>query len=249
MEWVEHYLKIGVKKLYLYDNGFGDEEHLVDVLTQYIADGSVEVIDWRDRKNQQCASYEDCYTRHGGEYAWMGFFDFDELLNIGTRRILPTTLQMYTAADCVLVNWRIFTDKTTKHGQGMRERFKMIMEPGRCVKYYFPENNHVKAIVRGGIKGLQWRKTPHVPSAPALNCVNGRGDAVGQTPFCDYDYGMMWLDHYTTKTAEEFVAKVKRGFPCGDRYTAQYRRNAVEYFFKINERTPEKEAVLAELAQ
>ena len=54
------------------------------------------------------------------------------------------------------------------------------------------------------------------------------------------------LDHYTTKTAEEFVEKVKRGFPLMEPYNTTYRKHAVEYFFAINERTEEKEKILAE---
>ena len=230
--FVERYLKLGVKKIFLYDNGFGDEEHLSDV----VKDKKVEIIDWRDRKNQQCLAYEDCYQKHGKDYAWIGFFDFDELLNLGRKKNLPKLLETYAHADAVLVNWKIIRDDGTP------------MEPTKCVKYDFPENDHVKAFVRGGLNGKLWKQsTPHIPFAQQLKCVNSIGMDIEQKPFTPYDFSVMYLEHYTTRTAEEFVAKVKRGFPCGESYTENYRKNAVEYFFKINERTPEKEAVLAEL--
>jgi hypothetical protein len=231
VDFVEHYMKMGVKKIYLYDNGFGDEERLSEVVN----DKKVEIIDWRDRKNQQCAAYEDCYQKHGDEYAWIGFFDFDELLNICTKRNLPKLMDAYSHADAVLVNWKIIKDDGKP------------MEPTKCVKYDFPEDNHIKAFVRGGIKGLRWGATPHVPTAPALHCVNNRGVDVAQKPFTPYDFNVMWLDHYTTRSADEFVQKVRRGFPCGEAYTIGYRQKAVEYFFKINERTKEKEKILEKL--
>jgi hypothetical protein len=57
-------------------------------------------------------------------------------------------------------------------------------------------------------------------------------------------YEVAWVNHYHTKTAEEFLEKMRRGFPNGDQYTADYRKKAIDYFFAINERTEEKEAIL-----
>lgn len=232
--FVAHYQKLGVKKIFLYDNGFSGEERLSDVLK----DANVEIIDWRNRQNEQCQAYNDCYQRHGHEYAWIGFFDFDEMLNIGKRKSLPKLMDGYKDADAVLINWRIIRD----NGE--------MLPPETCVKYNRPESDHVKALVRGGLRGqLFGHQQPHIPTAQPLKCVNPSGVKVKQEPLVKYDFAVMTLDHYTTRTAEEFLQKVKRGFPCGDRYTADYRRNAVDYFFKINERTPEKEAILAQLSE
>ena len=228
-EFVAHYLKMGVKKIFLYDNGFGDEERLSEVVN----DKKVDIIDWRNRKNEQTAAYQDCYEKHGHEFAWIGFFDFDEYLNIGKKKSLPKLMEAYGDADAVLVNWCIIRDDGS------------VMPPATCVKYDCPEDNHIKSFVRGGLFGTLWAgNQPHIPTAQALRCVNPSGVAVKQDAFTDYDFTVMVLDHLTTRTAEEFVQKVQRGFPCGDRYTEGYRKNAVEYFFKINERTAEKERIL-----
>jgi len=228
-EWAKHYLDIGVKRIFVYDNGFGDDEHLADVLGDM---KQVEIIDWRDRKNGQNAAYDDCYQKHGNDYAWIGFFDFDEYLNIGTKKSLPILMKTYGDVDAVLVNWRIIRDDGTP------------MPTETYVKYEFPEDDHIKTFVRGGINGICWGKTPHVPSVPMMKCMNTRGEYVEQKPFVKFELSPMWLDHHTTRTAEEFVEKVKRGFPCHDAYTENYRHKAVEYFFKINERTEEKEKKL-----
>jgi hypothetical protein len=53
------------------------------------------------------------------------------------------------------------------------------------------------------------------------------------------------VDHYDTKTADEYInVKWARGTCCGDVYTNGKRKTCVEYFFGINERTPEKEEIL-----
>ena len=53
------------------------------------------------------------------------------------------------------------------------------------------------------------------------------------------------LLHYNTKTAEEWLEKVSRGWAdvTGLSYK-QRKEHAIEYFFSINERTAEKEAML-----
>ena len=248
VEWVEHYLKLEVKKIYIYDNGFKGEEHVADVLGKYIQKGQVDIVDWRDRNYMQNEAYNDCYAKHGNEYAWIGFFDFDEFLNIGKKKSLPTLMKTYGDADAVLVNWRIFTDSGRTHydAEGVKKRFTVPMKPDTHVKYDFPENNHIKSFVRGGIVGLKFHMQPHVPHSPQLKCVNANKGKVSQKPFTEYDPSVMVLDHYTTKTAEEFVEKVKRGFPLMEPYNTTYRKHAVEYFFAINERTEEKEKILAE---
>ena len=66
-EWVEHYHKIGAKKIFIYDNYQGDEERLADVLQPYIKKGLVELIDVGNRPDMQMKSYDHCYRLHGHE--------------------------------------------------------------------------------------------------------------------------------------------------------------------------------------
>ena len=83
-EFVKYYVDLGFDKIFIYDNNFGQEEHFEDVLEMEIAAGQVEVIDYRDIPNAQKAAYNDCYLKHGDEYEWIAFFDFDEFLTIGS---------------------------------------------------------------------------------------------------------------------------------------------------------------------
>jgi hypothetical protein len=77
--------------------------------------------------------------------------------------------------------------------------------------------------------------------------VNSNGERVKLSAFTPFQHRYAWIDHYHTKTAEEFLGKCRRGFPLGAHYEETYRRQAVDFFFKINERTPEKEAVLRDI--
>jgi hypothetical protein len=104
----------------------------------------------------------------------------------------------------------------------------------------------VKCFIRGGIDGIKFESQPHMPVSPSLKVVNVKGEPVKQYPTMQPVYTGAWVNHYHTKSAEEFVEKVRRGFPNGDKYTEDYRRKAIDYFFAINVRTPEKEIILNE---
>lgn len=246
VEWVEHYKKLGVSRIFVYDNWFGDETPLADTLKDYVAEGFVEVIPVPDKPAAQCKAYEDCYRKHGNEYAWIGFLDFDEYLRWNGRAKIGKMFSKYNDADCVLVNWRIMTDSGLVHydPRPLKERFTEIMPLDTKVKYDFPENNHVKCFVRGGLGDIHFAKNPHSPS-DSIRCVNSEGKRVPCSAFTPYTHKVMRIDHYWTKTADEWrTNKLARGFASGRTYIENFMKKQEEYFFKVNERTPEKEAVI-----
>ena len=248
-EWVEHYHKIGAKKIFIYDNYQGDEERLADVLQPYIKKGWVELIDVGNRPDMQMKSYDHCYRLHGYEYAWSGFVDFYERLRTKSGEKLPKALAHYKDGDQLLVNWRIMTDNglTFYDPRPMEERFTTPMPIDKPVKYARPENEHVKCFIRGGLDEVKFTPThnPHCADNPKMKCINPSGQEVKQGAFAPIDHSVMWLDHYFTKTAEEWMqVKLSRGYHSLEKRTAEIISHQEERFFAINERTPEKEAIL-----
>lgn len=152
----------------------------------------------------------------------------------------------YTDCDCVLVNWRLMTDNGLVHydPRPLKERFTEIMPLDTKVKYDFPENNHVKSFVRGGLGEIHFSRNPHTPS-DSIKCVNSEGKRVPCSAFTPYTHKVMRIDHYWTKTAEEWMTnKLARGFSSGRTYIEKFMTKQEEYFFKVNERTPEKEVII-----
>ena len=231
-EFVEHYIGLGVKKIFIYDNGRGDEP------VPQITRAQVEVINWRDRDAGQNAAYNDCYQKHGYDYGWIGFLDADEFVRLSDRhKDIATYLKDVGGhADVVLLNWRIITDNGLIHkdARPVQQRFTQPMLPlDKRVKFTdIPENDHVKAFVRGGIERLKFADTPHCPTKPAdMIAVNSNGERAKLSAFTPFQHRYAWIDHYHTKTAEEFLGKCRRGFPLGAHYEETYRRQAVDFFF------------------
>ena len=109
----------------------------------------------------------------------------------------------------------------------------------------FTINLHVKSFVQTGIDGLHFAD-PHVPNAPKLMVVNVHGTRVDQVPIqAQVIHDVARIDHYDTKSTEEWVRKVNRGW-CDVNATLmkQRQQRSIDYYFSINKRTPEKEAVL-----
>jgi hypothetical protein len=85
---------------------------------------------------------------------------------------------------------------------------------------------------------------PHV--AELYDCRNTRGERTPKSAFArPYDHSVMRLDHYWTKSADEWMnTKLARGFASGHTYIENFMKQQEAYFFAVNERTPEKEAIL-----
>ena len=238
-EFVDHYRSLGFAKLFIYDNNHGHEERFEDVLQVDIDEGFVEVVDWRGRTDCQKQAYEDCYRKHGGECAWMAFFDFDEFLVLSEGDDINTFMRRYEKFDCLLVNWMVMDDNDLVHydDRPQMERFTRPMDYDRHVSYNKPENNHVKCLVRGGLPDIEF-KNPHRPRT-RMRCCNTRGELCKQNTFQPYDFSVAYIKHFTTRTIEEWLQnKVVRGYPNGA--TAELRQKAIEKFFQRNNPTKEK---------
>ena len=238
VDWVEHYNALGVDKIFIYDNNRVDDGELFqDVLQPYIEAGFVEITYF---EGLQRDAYEKCYRDHSGDYEWIGFFDFDELVCIEDGRDIHDFLDDYEA-DVVSLNWMTMTDSGLTHydERPMAERFTQGTGED------FAINQHVKSFVRSGINGISFND-PHIPNAPVLQCENVLHERIEQIPVQPkVIHKVAWINHYNTKTAEEWATlKMRRLSPCGDEYNREMKAKNVDYFFSINERTPEKEEIL-----
>ena len=239
VEWVEHYKRLGVDKIFIYDNNrVEDGEVFADVLQPYIEAGFVEIIPWTGYQNP---AYTDCYQRFGQEYDWIGFLDFDEYVMFDDKDMTLPEFLKYTCGDQLLLNWRIMTDNGLVHydPRPLQERFR------EGTGEDFPINHHVKCFIRGGLEGVLFLD-PHSAEQPEMVCVNAEGRLVEQKSLVSIvTHHPARIDHFNTKTAEEWATlKMKRLFPIDGDYNANVLKNNIEYFFSINKRTPEKEEIL-----
>ena len=259
-EWVKHHLALGFDHIYIYDNNHDGEEMFIDVLMDYVEQGRVTIIDYRNQEKAQRPAYNDAYQRLSGKYDWLAFFDFDEFLCLGRtegegrtdstdgtdilaayerhtdkplRAFLSGLPQEY---NCVMVPWLMMTDSGLVHNDGrpLMERFTESTTQG---------GGQGKCIVRGGISGLRFTNSVHVPYEPTLFCCTPKGEPTIQKRHQPQDTEVAYLKHFSTKTIEEWLSNKMQKGAAGITYDT-FREKYKDYFFTINERTPEKEAFI-----
>jgi len=248
-EYVEHYKNLGAENVCIFDNNDQDGERYEDVIGDYIDSGYVLMVDYRGRKRCQWAAYEDCYVRYGQQYDWIAFFDCDEFLEFKDKRM---TIPKYFSQDCfedydmVHINWMCYGDNEhlCYEDKPVQERFKNPVKPYNFrVKYPFAENCHIKSVIRGYIDDIkiEWKRNSHTPDT-VLACCDSRGREIENSfsPFCDYDFSVAYLKHYTTKSVEEYCEKIARGFPDMTPNNFDEQHDMAERYFRYNKKTQEK---------
>jgi len=243
-EFVEHYKNLGFANVIIMDNNYDGEEHFEEVLQDYIDEGFVIIEDYRNKIKIQMKGYTEMYAKYKNEYDWIAFYDFDEFLILPRHRDISDYLSIFPE-DCqaVLVNWLCMTDNNLVHydPRPLMERFTEAMPLDRFVQYSFPDNCHVKSIIRGKLD-ITFGGNPHTTDTPLI-AYNASGIKCENRPWQPMDYRIAILKHFTTKTIEEWVTrKLQVGTP--DRNPEQFLPFYKDRFFKINQMTPEKEEFL-----
>ena len=226
-EFVEHHLGIGFKCIIIADNNYDGEQDFRDVLHDYIEDGRVIIENYRNQVAAQRRAYAELYEKYEHRYDWFGFFDFDEHLCLRDGVTLADLLN--TSNYVVRVNWQCYGDNglVNNDRRPLAERFTKPLPHPLYVQYTdHAENDHVKSIIRSGLRKIEFTHNPHViGNMSPFQPFNSQAPAV--------------LRHYITKTAEEWTEKWRKG--TGSRTYQQFVQSYADRFFKYNKRTPQKE--------
>ena len=244
-EWVEYYKNLGFTNIVLYDNNYEGEEYFEDVIGDFVDSGFVIIKDYRNQQICQSKAYNECYEEYGKQYDWIAFFDCDEFLTFKKRKNIEEYLSSlyFKRFDMIHINWMCYGDNNLiKYEDNLlTERFTMPISYDTCVAYNFPENNHIKSIIRGGLRKVEFKNNSHTPFG-VTKCCNNRGiPCKSDSPFEKYNFDEAYIRHFSTKTIEEYCNKLKRGFPDQIFNTEKLSKHLLETrFFRYNKVTQEK---------
>ena len=245
-EFIDFYKHIGVTKICLCDNNRDGEENFEDAIDDYIKSGFVILKNYRNLPPPvHLHAYTDCYKEYKNDYDWFLFFDIDEFMFINQDNSLQSFLSRKEFNDFnkIHINWLNFGDSGQLRyvDAPILQRLTQPIDVNSKSDYDFPDNFHIKSIVRGGLDYCEFNLT-HTPKTPG-RCCNANGvECNPNSPFVPYDYRVAGIRHFTTKTAEEYADKVNRGFGDINRDKLQ----TIERFFKRNEVTKEKVEIFKE---
>ena len=248
-ELISYYLNIGVDKFVIADKNLPKTEKFTDVVKDYIDNGTVDYIDIIGQFYEYAEYYDIMYQKYKNKCEWVTFFDFDEYLvlysekgkKIGLKEFLSNT--KFDKCEAIEFNWLLYGDNDLVYYDN-RTSIKRFTKPDYKNSY----NRFVKSMIRGGLN-----KTAFFPKQsihkPDMNISTCSPDGEIPTLFSydclsppNFKYG--YLMHFNTRTAEEYVGKITRGY-AGNRYEPFDQR--INLFFIHNKFTQEKLKVFEKL--
>ena len=230
-EFVNHYKKYGVDKIFLYDNNLVDGEKFEDVINDYIQKGFVEILNWRGRNAPVFSIMNECYKNNKDKYDWIIFYEIDEFLNLYNYTNIKQFLSQSYFANCQIIHLNIINhsdnDKLYYENKSLIERFPAIVPLKQS-------QISVKSIVRGHLDHLliTWMHWIN----PSFRGCNGFGGPTDLEHGNDFLYYV--IDHYYSKSTEEFINKINRGDAW--RNTQDYINHRTEKYLNQNHVTLEK---------
>ncbi len=223
-EWLDHHFKIGFEHIYLLDNN-DDEIKLELFLSDYNLRNRITIIGFnRIKPSFQSAAYHYCMLNYGFETKWMAFIDIDEFFILKKHDDINIFLKSYNKYPSIIVSWVTFgsNGQVYKKEGGVLERFPLPAREGRKID---SANIAFKSLVQTICYTTHFDCVlyAHRWNFPIFN-EHGKRIFGGLTKQ-SIDY--IALNHYYTKSYEEFVSRVKSGDACNNKKTE-------EDFFSVN---------------
>lgn len=207
-EWLDYHLLVGVDHFYIYDNE--SEDNLKEILQSYIESGII-TYKFYPEKGAQLKAYNEAIKDYKFECQYMAFIDADEFIypreNKSIKEVLHEILSLDDNAEGIVINWQIFgssgQDKAD-FSKGVLERFVYRAENS------FEVNNHVKTIANP--RCVELILNPHfVRYYEGKYSINENGVFVPNFSNEPCTTDKIAINHYFTKSKEEYMLKMKRG--------------------------------------
>ena len=200
LEFVEHHRSVGVSAFYIYDNGEPEHVPLQAVLAE---ETDCHVISFPLRRTPQPDAYRHFLEEvmPTAPETWFAFLDVDEFIVCGKHSSLLIFLQEYGHLEAIGINWRMFGAS----GHVRRPLGKVADNYTMCVV-----DRHVKTLAhRSSLARSRDVTCPH----NVHGLCRSLGGELLHGPFCAErdDTGIICINHYFSKSWEEYVAKCARG--------------------------------------
>ena len=213
-EYVEHYKKIGVDKIFIYDNNDKNGEKFDAILSEYIKEGLIQIFNYRGKIAPQLKVYENCYNKFKAEYDWFIFFDIDEFIHLSNYTNINEFLNEKKFNKCNLIYFNCVrhTDNELLYydNRTLEERFPLVRWNSKLYT--------VKTIIRGNNQKHIKFITPHWLNRGLKNGCNVFGKSVHPSKNVRLGkninhpkHKMFYIDHYCFKSTEEYINKINKG--------------------------------------
>ena len=237
IEYIKHYEKYGIDKIYLYDNNNINGERFESKIIEYINKGLVELKNWRGLKAQQENILNDCYKKNNNKYDWIIFNDIDEFIYLKNYFNIKEFLKAnhFNKCQIIYLNWLMHTDNNHMYynNKSLFERFTEIYNKSNNDNE-FRIYNSGKSIIRGNISNINLYHAHYLTDK--LKICNSFGKRINMK-YKKMDINNYYFNHFYCKSVEEFINKLKRGSASNGK--KNYEIKIFRYFY-YNKITDEK---------
>lgn len=208
LEWIAHHRLVGVQHFVLFDNGSTDGT--TALLSGLARAGIVDHVPWPDIPNvaAQRPAYIAGLARLADRCRWVAFIDADEFLNPICGRNIQSIMADYDQAAGLVIPWRLFGS----NGRQQHENDLVINRFTRRAADDHALNRSVKTIVQARLVA---RPDIHAPSITGGSLIDEHGRVAGSQGHPSHhavpDAGKLVINHYFTKSREEWTRKRTRG--------------------------------------
>jgi len=194
-EFCTHHLSIGFDAIYIYDNEDVPTYHRIGIPNVHVIHFPGKVMQYKALEHFQTVPSDHTHMIH---------MDCDEFIVLKKHDTIQAFIQEYIKGDCVGIgiNWRFFGDShhSCYSNEPLRKRFTWCQRNGdRHIKTLFQASSFIKydtvhnVIVKEG----------HIKSTNGTIIEGPWNPAI--------DLSVIQLNHYKTKTLEEFIYLRQRG--------------------------------------
>ena len=234
-EYISHYKKYNIDKIIIYDNNEVNGEKFGDVISDYISNDFVKIIDIRGKISQQLKIYQHCLDNYKNDFDWIIFYDMDEFIYLKGISNIKYYLSnpLFEKCQAIQLNMYFHTDNNQLYykNKSLVERF-----PEKITTNF----GFLKTIVRAKIP-VQII-CPHELNKTLISCDgfgNYNNDSKGLIITNNPDFKYYYIDHYSYKSTEEFIKKIMRGSAIRG-FDTEMKYNKISWYFGVNKITKEK---------
>ena len=209
-EWLDYHYRIGVDKFYLYNNDSEDTEELEKILEPWIQNQIVAYEKFSGRAAQNFV-YNLAIKNYRFDCRYMAFIDSDEFIFMKTGQTLLEYLNEFFSHAVniggLAVNWKIF-------GSNGHEKYSPELVTERFTRRAPDDYNHHKSNVKLIVnpRHVDYFIGPHSAQF-RMGCSNydENFEEVLDVKNSKNPMKQIQINHYYTKSMEEFIQKRNRG--------------------------------------